>query len=492
MNRPFDKAKYKALLEGLEATEVTKSDLEFSFRLDSEYYQKEYLAIEKLALDKNGVNLGTLTDFLIGPFGSAFKTENYEEETTGEEESNYRYIRGKDVKPFFLMNDDNKFIPESDFSRLQKYEVLPNDVLISVVGTLGNASIALEKELPAIFSCKSTILRNSKINSFYLLAYLNSNFGRKLLLRKTRGAVQAGLNLDDLKTLTIPRLSDDIQFEVEKLVRNANHQLELSQSSYKDAENLLLAELGLLNWQPTEKNTSVVSFANSFFATGRLDAEYYQPFYDEVEKIIKSKGVVTLEQICSEINYGTVPTSPYTEDESGIPYIKGMNIKNGQIKGELDCITDTDDLPDKFFTQEGDIIISQMGTVGDVGVVKKSEVGWLFASFTIRVRLLDQTKYNPLFVGLYIQKIAKEYYLKRNIAQASVRQNTDLPTIKNLYIPNVSIEIQNEIADLMKQSQTAQAESKKSLELAKKVVEVTIEQDEEMALKLIRGDQNNA
>ncbi len=51
---------------------------------------------------------------------------------------------------------------------------------------------------------------------------------------------------------------------------------------------MLLNELGLANWTATEKNTTTKSFKNSFVESGRLDAEYYQPKYDEIENRIKS------------------------------------------------------------------------------------------------------------------------------------------------------------------------------------------------------------
>lgn len=487
MNRPFNEAKYEALLEGLEATEIAKSDLEFSFRLDSEYYQKEYLSIEKLALEKNGVNLGTLTDFLIGPFGSAFKTENYEEETTGEEETNYRYIRGKDVKPFFLMNDDNKFIPESDFSRLQKYKVLPNDVLVSVVGTLGNASIALEKELPAIFSCKSTILRNSKINSFYLLAYLNSDIGRKLLLRKTRGAVQAGLNLDDLKTLTIPQLSDVIQFEVEELIRNANNQLELSQSSYKDAENLLLTELGLLNWQPTEKNTSVASFADSFFATGRLDGEFYQPKYEEIANEFKGyvNGYKVIESACvlKDENFNPQKTESYR-------YIELANIGG---MGEISNVTKElgENLPTRArrIVNKGDVIVSSIeGSLQKCAVISEKYDNALCSTgfYVLQPKFINSETLLVLIKSEPMQNLLKQ------ACSGTILTSINKDDLLRIPIPIIRDVAQDKIRLLIQQSQSAQAESKRLLELAKKAVEAAIEQGEETALKLIRGGQNNA
>lgn len=49
-----------------------------------------------------------------------------------------------------------------------------------------------------------------------------------------------------------------------------------------------------------------------------------------------------------------------------------------------------------------------MGTVGDVGIVRKEQENYIFASFTIRIRLKDIKEFNPYFVGMYIQHIAKE------------------------------------------------------------------------------------
>ncbi len=237
-------------------------------------------------------------------------------------------------------------------------------------------------------------------------------------------------------------------------------------------------------------NYTVKNFSESFAKTGRIDAEYYQAKYDEVENIIKKNGFKLLKDVCSDINYGTVPTSPYTDDGTGVPYIKGLNLKNTEIvKDKLDYIVDTEHLDDKYYTKNGDIIISQMGTVGNVGVVLDEEE-WLFASFTIRARLKNFEEYNPYFIGLYIQNIAKEYYLYRNIAQASVRQNTDLPTIKNMYLPVVDIKKQEKIADLLQRSFKLKNQSKNLLETAKQMVEMAIEKGEEQAIMYYESTKN--
>jgi restriction endonuclease S subunit len=160
-----------------------------------------------------------------------------------------------------------------------------------------------------------------------------------------------------------------------------------------------------------------------------------------------------------------------------------MNLSNLEIRNSLDRITDTHDLPEKFYVREDDIVISQMGTVGDIGVITDKEDGFLFASFTIRVRIKDTEKLKPYFVGLYIQSIAKHWYLARNIAQASVRQNTDLPTIRNMPIPMLNNATQQQIAADVQRSFALRRESERLLDTAKQAVEIAIEQSEDVALR---------
>ena len=176
-------------MDGLECSEILKSELEFSGRIDAEYYQKKYLAYQDIINRHDVLPLFKIADFLIGPFGSAYDTSSYVEQ------SDYRYIRGQDVKPFLLQDTSPRYMADSDFFRLKKYALSSNDILVSVVGTLGNACIIQNHEIPAIFSCKSTAIKSTGINPFYLLCYLNSKYGKSLLLRKERGAIQFVLGM---------------------------------------------------------------------------------------------------------------------------------------------------------------------------------------------------------------------------------------------------------------------------------------------------------
>ena len=125
MNSPFDEAKYQALLKGLEATEISFSELETTLRIDSEYHSSRFLALTKKIRSGRFDSLEELGSLIAGPFGSAFHVEDFVED--GE----FRYVRGKDVKPFFVTNNDNVYMPASDFERMKEYGLQENDVLES-------------------------------------------------------------------------------------------------------------------------------------------------------------------------------------------------------------------------------------------------------------------------------------------------------------------------------------------------------------------------
>lgn len=74
---PFNEMKYKVLMDGLECIELDKSELEFSGRIDTEYYQKKFIEYQKAVKKCNHQELSRIASFLIGPFGSSYDTSTY-------------------------------------------------------------------------------------------------------------------------------------------------------------------------------------------------------------------------------------------------------------------------------------------------------------------------------------------------------------------------------------------------------------------------------
>lgn len=463
-------------MDGLECSEISKFKLEFSGRIDAEYYQKKYLQYQN-AIEKHRIfPLSKIADFLIGPFGSAYDTETYVEQ------SDYRYIRGQDIKPFFLQDSFPKYMAENDYNRLSKYALAPNDILVSVVGTLGNASIIQGHELPAIFSCKSTAIKAKSVNPFYLLCYLNSKYGKSLLCRKERGAIQKGLNLDDLKTLDIPLFSDALSKNTELLIVKALDSISLAKQVYSEAEMQIETIFNSAIAAPSTNN-SIKTLGESFLQSGRLDAEYYQPKYDEYASIIGhfnggSSLIRTEFSQVKKICDRKLSSYKYVE-------IGDVNVSYGFATANEVA---TPDLPDnaKIMTKKDDLIISTVRPNRGAVAVLEDDNLLVSGAFTV---LREKGTYKKEVLQVLLRlPFYRDWLLRYNVG-------TSYPVIKdsdvlNMPIPLFDKETQNGIAQKVKESSELRNQSTQLLEYAKQAVEIAIEQGEGVALKWLKDKVN--
>lgn len=454
-------------------SEILLSELEYSGRLDSEYYQKCFLKYENIILRNNHSNLSDVANFLIGPFGSAFNTDNYLEK--GE----YRYIRGQDVKPFILKNSDNRYIPEADFNRLEKYALKENDVLVSVVGTLGNACLVQAENLPAIFSCKSTVIRTKKVSPIYILTYLNSKYGQSLLLRKERGAIQKGLNLDDLKTLLVPLFDKSFEKIIDDLFFRSQNGFNQAQKLYNEAETLLLENLGLTHFQAACKPVNIKSLKESFLQTGRLDAEFYQSKYDELENLFNRFERIKLADLVNyPISSGITPKAggdDYADKENGIAFIRAVDLQNGEVSlANLNYIKPSIHETTLKRTQlkQNDVLLSIAGTVGRCAIFTHD----MPANINQAVAILrfDESKVNRLYlVAFFNSELGKQFIAK--YARQGLQTNLNLTEIGELSIPIPDMTIQIQIANYIQQSNDLREKATQLLAQAKSNVELEIE-----------------
>jgi restriction endonuclease S subunit len=482
---PFNEARYKALLEGLEMTEISKSNLEFSGRIDSEYYRKNLLSYEQQITSKKFVRLDKIANFLIGPFGSSFDTDNYVD--NGE----YRYVRGQDVKPFILKDGDNKYVPPEDYSRLIKYALNERDILISVVGTLGNACIVQKKDLPAIFSCKSTVIRTSGINPVFLLTYLNCKYGRELLIRKERGAIQKGLNLDDLKTILIPEYSKDFQTKIEQTFYKAQDLLIESKNQYQQAEAILLETLGLKEFEPSADPLNVKTFKESFLSTGRLDAEYYQKKYEEVVNHITAKKYDRLVNIAF-IKKSIEPGSDVYSDE-GLPFLRvsdynkfGVNEPEKKLNGRF-C-KENEELIKKLRPKKETILFSKDGSVGAAYMLRK-DADFITSGAILHLKVKRKEQVIPEYLTLVLNSKLVQMQAERD-AGGSIILHWRVGEIENVAVPIIEYTKQQEIAALVEESFRLKKQSEQLLETAKRAVEIAIEENEENAMKKLIAGEN--
>lgn len=461
-------------MDGLECSEININSLEFSGRIDSEYYQKKYLKYENTIQKKNSCPMGELCYFLIGPFGSAYDTSTYVDK------SDFRYVRGQDVKPFFLQDTSPRYMNESDYLRLSKYALKENDILISVVGTLGNASIVQSKELPAIFSCKSTAVRVDSVDPYYLLSYLNSKYGRQLLLRKERGAIQKGLNLDDLKVLDVPVFSKKFQMLVRGTTLTAPDIMNKGNLLYEAAQKKLLSALYYSPEKISSKAISEKKLSESFAVSGRLDAEYYQPKYDDLLTILSKQFRKPLGQLVSMMK-SIEPGSEYYGD-TGIPFIRVSDVSKTGIDNPSIMIPESiEPNIDRLYPKKDTILFSKDGSVG-IAYKITEDMKTVTSSALLHLRVNNTSEILPDYLTLVLNSEIVQLQAERD-ASGAIIQHWKPSDIEKVVIPILPYDMQLEITKKVQQSFLLRKKANDLIQIAVKAVELAIEDSEEVATK---------
>ncbi len=444
---------------------IKYSGIKEAHRYDAEFFEPFNLLAEKLITNSSFSYLENLGKFIIGPFGSTVKTEDYVEE------KKYKYIRGKDVKNGVLVDVDNSAITKAKFDSLPRYHLKNNDVLITVVGTLGNVAIYRDSFGPAIFSCKSTVFRANKIDPEFLMIYLDTKYGKSLLMRNERGAIQKGFNLPDLKQIPVPTFSDGFNKTIDSLVSLSHHKQTQSKLLYHEAEKLLLKELGLLDYQ-IKQTLSFSTTKKEIDRAKRCDSEYFQPKYKNIiEKIEKYEGGFdTLENVIKFKDRNFTP-----KEDVKYKYLALSNISNqGYIRDYQEELGG--DLPSRARRKinVGDVIISSIeGSLSSCAIVDKEFDNTLCSTGFF---VLNSNKINPeSLLILFKSNIIQE--LMQRGAKGTILTAISKTELEYIRIPLIKEIIQKQIAERIQESHKLRKESKDLLDVAKNKVEEEIEKN---------------
>ena len=455
------------------------------FRFDPEYFKKEYLEeIDKLK--KFGYS--NIKDM-------AFVTDGIHESIDFDKNSNINLISAKSPKENIFDLSNNDYISSQQHIKNPRTELQKDDVIISTVGTIGNCAVVDKTILPANSDRHVGIVRlTNGFKPYVLSTFLLSKYGRFQTFRESTGNVQLNLFIYKIKTLKIPNFSDTFQIQVEQLVKLAHKKLANSKILYEKAENLLLKELDLLDFEPTKENISIKSFSESFGISGRIDSEYYLPKYDEIDKKFEKYEKIKLNKLVTySISSGATPKAggdAYTDKENGIPFIRAVNIIDSKVEFD-NALYVKEHIHNKKLKKtklkENDVLFSIAGTVGRCGIsYYKKEAN---INQAVAILRFDDKIIKRLYLILFFNSEIGKLYISKYSRQG-LQTNLNLNEIGNLEIPIIDYALQTQIENKIKESFRLKEESKELLELAKRGVEVAIEEGEDVAMEFI-GDIKN-
>ena len=248
---------------------------------------------------------------------------------------------------------------------------------------------------------------------------------------------------------------------------------------------VLLKELDLLNFTPSEENIAIKSFKESFAISGRLDGEYYQPKYNELITYIKKTKFDKLDNIVN-IKKSIEPGSEAYQDE-GIPFIRVSNItKSGITDTEIHLSKDIlkeEDLK-KLYPTKDTILLSKDGTVG-IAYKIKNETEMITSGALLHL-MIKRGDVLPEYLTLVLNSLIVQLQADRD-AGGSIIKHWKPSEIQEILIPIIDISVQKQIEEKIKKSFLLKEESKQLLDLAKKAVEIAIEKDENEAMEFINA-----
>ena len=448
------------MLEGLEISVVKLSEVleDVDLRLESEYYNSEHIVFNSV----QGCDIESFSQY-----GTS--------EDLNEEGKGFPILRLNEFDSFFI-SKPSKYCDLISKETFELLKLKKNDVLICRTNGnpkyVGKAAI-VPKNYEYAFASYVFRLRPKTdiINSATLVSFLNSKYGRIEIEKYSMVGNQANFSPAKFRQIAIPILSKELNNKIEEIVYKSFELLEESKSLYSQAEDLLLGELGLKDWQP--KNTLHTTKKFSDFAqSGRLDAEYYQPKYDEIEKAIKSyKGGY---DIVSNLFNQNLDVCDYKKTEYNYIEIGDVNVGDGSVSFNK---VETSELPAnaKRVLHKNDILISKVrpyrGAVAIIDFEQEDLIG--SGAFTV---LQEKSSYKKETLQiLFRTAVYKDWLLKWNVGSSyPVIKDED---ILNLPIPILPEAIQTKITSLIQQSFECKAQSKQLLEDAKRMVESEIEKN---------------
>ncbi|MGD9966389.1 MAG: restriction endonuclease subunit S [Hyphomonadaceae bacterium] len=144
------------------------------------------------------LELGTRIDFLTS--GSRGWAEYYSE--TGA-----LFLRIQNVRDDELDLSDVAYVQAPDTAEAKRTRVQAGDVLLSITADLGRTAVVPAGLGEAFINQHLAIIRSGALNPRFLSAALRSPAGQRAILRRNREAVKAGLNFDDVRSVTLPDIS---------------------------------------------------------------------------------------------------------------------------------------------------------------------------------------------------------------------------------------------------------------------------------------------
>jgi len=422
---------------------------EIESRLDPYFYQGYFRELEK-ELKNCKFSLSKLEDICSAIRGVTYSADD-------EVEEGLKILRANNITlATNELNFDDVRNIKADFPVSEEQRLKKGDILMSAASGskehVGKVAYIAEDTEYYFGSFMMVLRANEKVNPQYLFEFLSSKIFRGLLFRILGGTNINNLNFSMIKDFEIPLPSLEIQKKIaETASKNREKAKELELQARKmvaEVDSFVLGELGIE--MPEGGAERVYSVWSDLLLGGRLDAEYYNPFYDLFyKKLSDGKYQLTMiEDVATDVFQGV------GKKETENPEFTLLKVKNIKKNNEID-FEDTEfveSVPEDKVLQNGDILSPFIGEAVrqcKFSVFENGEKKFAVDNNTGVIRI-DNTKENSEYVAYALNSQIGNMQLKHLIGGGGV-PFLGSENARKLKIPLPPVAIQKKIVDKIKE-----------------------------------------
>ena len=395
-------------------------------------------------------------------------------------------LTGRNISKGEVVFQNSDLVSEEEYEKLKRFKILEGDILMTLKGFGSTGKVALyTSEKKAIFSRNLGLIRlkDQEVTKELLFAFLASRLGQKIIDRGvTGGTGQLTLPTAYLKKLKIPKFGRSFISAITHLVIQSQNKYRDSNLFYSQAEQILLQEIGFENFQSEEKNSYIINLSE-VQESNRMDAEYFQPKYEEIiEKIKKYRGGYDrLENLVRVKDEDFIP-----EDNERYRYIELANISaNGEVFGFTENLGRELPLRARRQLQKGDLIISSIeGSLESIALITED---WKNVLCSTGFFTVSPEKINVETLLVFLKTTIGQLQLKKG-CRGTILTAINRDELSKIILPRIDSESQKKVKVKVSEMYKTKKLSKRLLEIAKRGVEMAIEKNEKEAEKWIHQE----
>ena len=439
-------------------------------RLDAEHYHPWHL--ENLRKIKEKAQ--PLSEFIIHisggatPLGAVYPEEGIP------------FLRVQNIMPNYISDSGIKHLSPSQNQEILRSQLQKDDILLTITGvSYGKSAVVTDEFVGANINQHSVKMTVRNIVPYFLSTFLNCKYGYSQSTRHVVGITRPALDYSAIKSFLIPDLDRKTQETIASYCSQAEISRADSKQRYSEAQTLLLAELGLADWQPKHQLTFVKNFSDTQHVE-RIDADYFQPKYDEIINAIKNYpgGWDTLENLVTLKKCVEVGSKEYLE--TGIPFVRVSNISLFEITHEKYISEELYAEITEHQPKQGEILLSKDATPGIAHYLREVPEKMIPAGGILRLKNKSD-KINNEYLTLVLNSILTQEQVNRDVG-GSVILHWRPDQVAGTVIPILPKDKQAEIKQKVTESFNLRKHTKHLLEHAIRAIEIAIEQDEQAAI----------